>query len=191
MKIQNKGKTGQTRKENQKTLKTRGRRIKLVIFDVDGVLTDGGIILDGGNNEYKKFNVRDGHGIKLLQQSGVEVALISGRYSRVVEKRAAELGIKWVYQRCLDKAAAYVELLEKFGMGDEEVAFLGDDIVDLPILIRAGLPAAVADAHPEAKKRALLVTAARGGAGAARELIEFILKSKGLWNEIINAYTET
>ncbi len=134
-----------------RALKARARKIRLVIFDVDGVLTDGGIILDGDNNEYKKFNVRDGHGIKLLQQASMEVALITGRYSRVVEKRAGELGIKWVYQRCLEKAAAYEELLGKFGIGDEEAAFLGDDVVDLPVLIRAGLPAAVADAHPEAK----------------------------------------
>ncbi len=171
-------------------LKQRARRIKLVIFDVDGVLTDGGIILDGDNNEYKKFNVRDGHGIKLLQRAGIEVALITGRYSTVVEKRAAELGIKEVYQRRIEKTGAYEELLVKLALKAEETAYVGDDILDIPVLMRAGLPVAVADAHDEAKKHALMITAARGGFGAARECVEFILKAKGLWNEIIDAYTK-
>ncbi|MDA8086306.1 MAG: HAD-IIIA family hydrolase [Nitrospiraceae bacterium] len=171
-------------------LRQKARRIRLVIFDVDGVLTDGGIILDGDNNEYKKFNVRDGHGIKLLQKAGIKVALITGRYSRVVEKRAAELGITEVYQRCLEKGGAYNELLVKFALTEEETAYVGDDIVDIPVLMRAGLPVAVSDAHEEAKKHAVMITAARGGEGAARECVEFILKAKGLWNEIINSYTE-
>lgn len=178
------------KKITNKTLFEKAKKIKLVIFDVDGVLTDGGIILDGDNNEYKKFNVRDGHGIKLLQRAGVEVALITGRYSRVVEKRATELGIREVYQRCLKKTEAYEELLGKLALGDEEAAYLGDDVVDIPVMRRVGLPVAVADAHEEAKKYALMVTAADGGCGAAREFIEFILKAKGFWNDIIAAYTK-
>ena len=169
-------------------LKERARKVKLLIFDVDGVLTDGGIILDGGDNEYKKFDVRDGHGIKLLQRAGFDVALITGRYSRVVEKRAAELGIKEVYQRCLDKAPAYEALLDKLGLSAKETAYVGDDVVDIPILRRAGLPVAVADAHEEAKRHALMITKAKGGRGAARECVEFILKAKGLWDGIIDAY---
>lgn len=183
------GKKGKT-PITAKALKEKAKLIKLVIFDVDGVLTDGGIILDGDNNEYKKFYVRDGHGIKLLQRAGIEVALITGRYSRVVEKRAAELGIKEVYQGCLKKAEAYEELLEKLSLGDEAVAFVGDDVVDIPALRRAGLPVAVADAHEDAKKYALMITGARGGFGAARECIEFILKAKGLWDGIIDSYSK-
>ncbi|MDA8090210.1 MAG: HAD-IIIA family hydrolase [Nitrospiraceae bacterium] len=183
MKKQNKKKP-----ESIRSLRERAKKIKLLIFDVDGVLTDGGIILDGDNNEYKKFDVRDGHGIKLLQKAGIEVALITGRYSKVVEKRAKELGIKEVYQRCLEKAPVYEGLLAKLGVSAKETAYLGDDVVDIPILRRAGLPVAVADAHEEAKKYALMITKAKGGRGAARECAEFILKAKGLWDGIIDAY---
>ncbi len=171
-----------------KALKERARKVKLLIFDVDGVLTDGGIILDGDGDEYKKFDVRDGHGIKLLQRSGVNVAIITGRYSRVVEKRAGELGIMEVYQRCIEKAPAYEALIAKLGLSAEETAYVGDDVVDIPILRRAGLPVAVADAHEEAKRHALMITKAKGGCGAARECAEFIMKAKGLWDGIIDSY---
>lgn len=171
-----------------KALKERAKKVKLLIFDVDGVLTDGGIILDGDGDEYKKFDVRDGHGIKLLQRSGVEVAIITGRYSRVVEKRAGELGIMEVYQRCIEKVPAYEALIAKMGLSPEETAYVGDDVVDIPVLRRAGLPVAVADAHEEAKRHALMITKAKGGRGAARECVEFILKAKGLWDGIIDSY---
>ncbi len=169
-------------------LKERAKLIKLLIFDVDGVLTDGGIILDGNGDEYKKFDVRDGHGIKLVQGAGIDVALITGRYSKVVEKRAGELGIREVYQRCIDKVPAYEALLAKLGLSAEETAYVGDDVVDIPILRRAGLPVAVADAHEDAKRHALMITKAKGGRGAARECVEFILKAKGVWDDIIDSY---
>ncbi len=164
------------------------KSIKLVIFDVDGVLTDGGIILDGDGTEYKKFNVRDGHGIKLLMMSGIQVGIISGRYSKVVEKRARELGITQVRQRCLDKAGPYAAMKKDLGLQDADVAYVGDDIIDIPVLIRAGLPVVVADGDGEAKKHASLITRAKGGYGAARETAEFILKAKGLWHDLIGAY---
>ena len=171
-----------------RSLKERAKSVKLLILDVDGVLTDGGIILDDNGKEYKKFDVRDGHGIKILQRFGIDVALITGRYSKVVEKRAGELGIREVYQRCLEKAPVYEGLLVKLGLSAKETAYMGDDVVDIPILRRVGLPVAVADAHEEAKKHALMITRAKGGRGAVRECVEFILKAKGLWNDIIDAY---
>jgi 3-deoxy-D-manno-octulosonate 8-phosphate phosphatase (KDO 8-P phosphatase) len=166
------------------------RGIRLLILDVDGVLTDGSIILDNEGNELKRFHVRDGHGIKMLQRAGIEVAIITGRQSKVVELRAAELGIREVYQRCLDKVVAYVHILEKLGLTDRETAYVGDDVVDIPLLARAGLPIAVADAEEEARARAVMVTEKNGGRGAVREVTDFILKAKGLWDEIISKYSE-
>lgn len=166
------------------------RGIRLLILDVDGVLTDGSIVLDNEGNELKRFHVRDGHGIKMLQRAGVEVAIITGRQSKVVELRAAELGIREVYQRCRDKAVAYAQILEKLGITDRETAYVGDDVVDIPLLMRAGLPVAVADAEEEARARAMMVTSKNGGRGAVREVTDFILKAKGLWDEIIAKYSE-
>ncbi len=165
-----------------------GRKIRLLILDVDGVLTDGGIILDNEGNELKSFHVRDGHGIKLLVRSGVEVAIITGRYSRVVERRAQELGVSEVHQGCIDKVAVYERIKEKRSLRDEEIAYIGDDVVDIPILKRVGLPMAVADASPDAKAFAAFVTERRGGRGAVREVTDLILKAKGLWERIINDY---
>lgn len=175
-------------RSSPKTAREKARDVKVLILDVDGVLTDGGIILDGNDNEYKKFNVRDGHGLKLLEKAGIEIAIVTGRYSKVVEKRAAELGIKEVYQRCLDKTVAYEHILEKFGLTDKEAAYIGDDIVDIPVMKRVALPIAVSDADSEAKKHALLHTKTAGGKGAVREAVEFILKAKGLWDDIIRSY---
>ena len=164
--------------------------IRLLILDVDGVMTDGSIILDNKGNEMKRFNVRDGHGIKMLKRVGIEVALITGRHSKVVEKRAQELGITEVYQRCHIKSVAYEHLLEKFGIPDAETAYMGDDIVDIPLLVRVGLPVAVSDAHEDAKANALIVTKNPGGRGAVRELTDFLLKARGMWDGIIAEYSE-
>lgn len=153
-------------------------------------MTDGSIILDNKGNEMKRFHVRDGHGIKMLKRAGIEVALITGRYSKVVEKRAAELGITEVYQRCHIKSVAYEHLLEKFGIPDAETAYMGDDIVDIPLLVRVGLPVAVSDAHEDAKANALIVTKNPGGRGAVRELTDFLLRARGMWDEIIAEYSE-
>jgi len=164
--------------------------IKLLILDVDGVLTDGSIILDNDGNEYKAFHVRDGHGIKMLHRAGINVAIITGRHSKVVERRAHELGITEVFQKCLDKKTAYVHLLEQFSLKPEEVAYIGDDIIDAPIMAVVGLPVAVSDAAEEAKKFAVMVTKNRGGRGAVREVTDFLLKAKGLWQGMFDAYFE-
>ncbi|MEW8095472.1 MAG: HAD-IIIA family hydrolase, partial [Candidatus Thiodiazotropha endolucinida] len=122
--------------------------VKLVIFDVDGVLTDGGLFLGDDGQEYKSFNSRDGHGMKMLQKSGVVIGIITGRSSEVVRIRMESLGIEHVYQGKLDKLPAYEELRNKLGLSDDQVAYVGDDVVDLPIMRRVGLAIAVNDAHP-------------------------------------------
>lgn len=165
-------------------------KTRLLILDVDGVLTDGSIILDNEGNEYKSFHVRDGHGIKMLIHAGIGVAIITGRFSKVVERRALELGITEVRQKCMDKRAAYAELAEKYSLSDEEIAYVGDDIVDAPVMAMAGLPITVSDADEEIKKYALHVTRNRGGRGAVREISDLILKSQGLWKKIVDEYFE-
>jgi 3-deoxy-D-manno-octulosonate 8-phosphate phosphatase (KDO 8-P phosphatase) len=166
-------------------------KIRLLILDVDGVLTDGSIVLDNEGNEYKSFHVRDGHGIKMLLHAGIRVAVITGRFSEVVERRARELGITEVHQKCRDKRTAYARLAEKYSLSDEEIAYVGDDIIDAPVMAMAGLSVAVSDADEETKKYALLVTSNRGGRGAVREVSDLILKSKGLWKKIVDEYFET
>lgn len=163
-------------------------RIRLLILDVDGVLTDGSIILDNEGNEFKSFYVRDGHGIKMLIRAGYMVAIITGRQSKVVERRAHELGITEVYQKCFNKSEAFRRIKEKYAVKDEEVAYMGDDIVDVPLLRRVGLPVAVADAATEAKAAARLVTMHPGGRGAVREVCDLILKSTGRWDALVNDY---
>jgi 3-deoxy-D-manno-octulosonate 8-phosphate phosphatase (KDO 8-P phosphatase) len=179
------------KKITQKKLFNIAKNIKLLILDVDGVLTDGGIILDNKENEFKSFNVRDGHGIKLLMRAGIRVAFITGRYSKVVERRARELGITEVFQRCHDKRVAYKKLTEKYSLADREIVYIGDDIVDIPLLKRVGLSVVVADADEEVKAVSMMVTRKRGGRGAVREVCDFILKAKGLWQDIIDGYSKT
>lgn len=163
-------------------------KIKLLILDIDGVMTDGRIIYDANGVESKFFNVKDGHGIKMVQRAGIEVAIISGRESQVVTNRAAELGIERVYQRCLDKMTPYRALLAATGLADEEVAFVGDDLIDLPVLRRVGFAAAPADAVAETLAAVHYVTKNRGGWGAVREVCDLILKGKGLWEEVTARY---
>jgi 3-deoxy-D-manno-octulosonate 8-phosphate phosphatase (KDO 8-P phosphatase) len=181
-----KGVTGQ----GKKTVRAIAGGIKLLILDVDGVLTDGSIVLDNEGNEYKAFHVRDGHGIKMLIHAGLKVAIITGRHSKVVERRAHELGITEVFQKCLNKKIAYTQLMQQYSLKDHEVAYVGDDIVDAPIMAVVGLPIAVADAADEAKAFALLITKNRGGRGAVREVTDFILKAKGLWKKMFDEYFE-
>ncbi len=176
---------------SEKKLLEVARNIKLIILDVDGVLTDGSIILDNEDNEFKSFYVRDGHGIKMLIRAGLTVAMITGRYSKVVERRARELGITEVYQRCFDKRGAYRQLIEKYSVDSREVAYIGDDIVDLSLLKGSGFPVAVADAADEAKNAAMMITKNRGGRGAVREVCDFLLKAKGLWEGMIDEYSQT
>jgi len=167
------------------------KNIKLIILDVDGVLTDGGIILDNEGNEFKSFHVRDGHGIKMLMRTGIIVAMITGRHSTVVERRARELGITEVYQKCHDKRIAFRHLIEKYSVDSKEIAYIGDDIVDLPLLKKSGFSIAVADAAEEAKNAAMMITKNKGGKGAVREVCDFLLKAKGLWEGIVDEYGKT
>jgi len=165
-------------------IRKKASNIKLLILDVDGVMTDGSIIIDNNGNELKRFNVRDGHGIKMLQRTGIKVAIITGRISDVVNRRALELGITDVYQKIFKKSAAYEELLEKYKLSDKNVAFMGDDIVDVELLKRAGLSAVPADADEEAKKYADIEMKNNGGRGAVREFTDMLLKSAGLWEKV-------
>jgi len=162
--------------------------LRLVLFDVDGVLTDGRLFMDNDGQEYKAFNSRDGHGIKMLAQSGVEVGVITGRTSRVVEHRTRELGIRHVHQGCIDKLAVYLDLTRRLGLEPSQTAFVGDDVVDLPILLRAGFAVAVRDAHPLVKQHAHWVTPSPGGRGAARELCELIMVAQGTWERAMRQY---
>ncbi|MDT8317200.1 MAG: HAD-IIIA family hydrolase [bacterium] len=164
------------------------RPIKLLLMDVDGVLTDGGITIDNNGVEAKTFHVRDGHGIKLLQRAGIKVGIITGRKSEVVKHRAAELGIEILYQGMKVKMDAYSEILADEGLKDDEVAYIGDDIVDLPVLNRAGFSVAVADASESLKPFVDHVTVLGGGRGAVREVVELVLKGQGLWDDIMKRY---
>ena len=165
--------------------------IKLVIFDVDGVLTDGRIVIDDNGVESKFFHVRDGHGIKLLIRAGIKAALLTGRQSRVVERRAEELGISMVYQGSKNKMEIYEKILDNLSLSNHEVAFCGDDLVDLPVMRRAGLALAPADACSEVKAIAHYVCHERGGRGAAREMVELVLKGAGLWEDVVSRYMKS
>ncbi|HEX8947758.1 MAG TPA: HAD-IIIA family hydrolase [Dissulfurispiraceae bacterium] len=178
------------RKLTKKQAETIAKGIKLLILDVDGVLTDGGIILDNDGNEYKVFHVRDGHGIKMLQKAGIQIAIITGRDSRVVDRRARELGITEIYQKCHKKTVAYEELIGRLGIAEQAVAYIGDDVVDIPLFKRVALAVAVADSVDEAKAEAMLVTKARGGRGAVREICDLILKANGKWKLLLDEYNQ-
>ncbi len=158
------------------SIQSKAKKIKLLLLDVDGVMTDGSIILDSSGKETKAFHVRDGHGIKLAQRAGIIVGLITGRSSEAVNVRARELGIEEVHQGAREKILVYDELVAKYGLRDGEVAYVGDDVVDMAVLKRAGLAVAVADCDPLVKPHVDLVTKTGGGRGAVREVINLILK---------------
>jgi 3-deoxy-D-manno-octulosonate 8-phosphate phosphatase (KDO 8-P phosphatase) len=166
-------------RKTKTSVRTKAKHIKLILLDVDGVLTDGRIILDNRGNELKAFHVRDGHGIKLAQRTGIIIGIITGRKSEVVNIRARELGITEVHQGVRDKITFYDRILKKYGFRDSEVAYMGDDVVDLAIFKRVGFAVTVADADPAIKPFIDLVTRAPGGRGAVRELINLILKKQG------------
>ena len=166
------------------------KKIKLIILDVDGVLTDGGIYTGENGELYKPFNTRDGLGITIAQKMGMKTAIITGRKSKQVAYRANELHISEVYQGNTDKRAAYIDLKNKLKLTDEEIGYIGDDLIDLPILLQVGLPMAVADAIPEVRAECKLISGFGGGHGAVRELIEFILKAQGKWSAAIKGYYE-
>ena len=162
-----------------KDILQKAAQIELVIFDVDGVLTDGGLFFGDDGQEYKAFHSRDGHGMKMLRRSGVEIAIITGRTSKVVEHRMANLGIEHVYQGKAEKLPAFEELIERLGVSAEQVAYVGDDVVDLPVMLRVGLAVAVADAHPLVLQHAHWHTPHGGGTGAARDVCELIMEARG------------
>lgn len=172
-------------------MEKRLERVKLLILDVDGVMTDGRIIFDSNGVESKFFNVKDGHGIKMLQRAGIEVGIISGRQSMVVANRAAELGIERVFQKATDKLAPYNQILADTGLSDKEVAFIGDDIIDIPVLRRVGFAAAPADAVTEVIPFVHFVTKNCGGWGAVREVSDLLLKAQGRWEELTARYFES
>ena len=166
----------------------KAKHIKLLILDVDGVLTDARLFFDNQGNEYKSFHARDGHGIKLLRKTGVEVAVISGRKSESVALRMQMLGIEHVYQGHENKQAAFVELLEKLEIAPLQAAHVGDDLLDLPIMTRVGLAIAVDDAHRAVKARADWCTALPGGQGAVREVCDLIMQAQGHYDDVLNVY---
>lgn len=157
----------------------RAAAIKLMIFDVDGVLTDGTLYISEHGEAMKAFHVHDGHGIKMLQECGIRVGILSARSSPIVSRRAGELGISLVVQGAGDKGSAFAGILEQTGLGPAETGFMGDDLVDLPVLTRCGFAATVPDAPGIVRNRAHYVSAIRGGKGAARDVCEFILRARG------------
>ncbi|MGE5664441.1 MAG: KdsC family phosphatase [Deltaproteobacteria bacterium] len=166
----------------------KAARVTLLLLDVDGVLTDGGIVYDDEGREIKRFHVRDGHGIKMLQRAGVAVGIITGRTSGVVAVRAKELGITVVRQGAMDKVAAWREIVASRGAAPEATAYAGDDIVDLPLMKSVGFAAAPADAEPYVIEAADFVSSRAGGHGAVREVAEFILRAGGRWDAAAGRY---
>lgn len=175
-------------KRMKKIIKEKLKNVKMLILDVDGVMTDGRIIMDNEGREMKNFDVRDGHGLKIIQRYGIKVALLTGRQSKVVEHRARDLEIDDVYQGAVNKKDVFEKILERHKLAANAVAFLGDDIVDIPVLKRVGFSAAVADALDVVKQSVDYITVNRGGHGAVREICEMILQAQGKWPEIAVKY---
>lgn len=169
---------------------TRAARIELIIFDVDGVLTDGALYLDDEGRESKAFNSRDGHGMVMLREAGVPMAVITGRTSELVRIRMESLGIQHLYQGQRDKRPAFADLLAKTGLDPDQTAYIGDDVVDLPVMSRVGLAIAVQDAHAFVKQHAHWITPHPGGRGAARDAAELILEARGLLPGLLESYLQ-
>ena len=166
----------------------KAARIRLVIFDVDGVLTDGSLYLGDDGQEYKAFNSLDGHGMKMLQDTGVQIGIITGRSSEVVRIRMKSLGITHVYQGRREKLPAYQDLKQKLELEDEQIADVGDDVVDLPAMTRVGLAIAVQDAHTFTKQHAHWITPTTGGHGAARDVCELLMSAQGKLQDMLDHY---
>jgi 3-deoxy-D-manno-octulosonate 8-phosphate phosphatase (KDO 8-P phosphatase) len=167
------------------TLEDRARRIRLVLFDVDGVLTDGVVVMHADGSESKGFHIKDGAAIVWAQRAGVQVGLLSARSSGATTHRAAQLAVRIVQQGVASKASAFDTILKSSGLTEDAVCYMGDDLLDLPVLERVGLSAAPADAAREVRQRVHWVSEAAGGRGAARELIELLLRAQGRWDEIV------
>ncbi|MDB9788308.1 HAD-IIIA family hydrolase [Candidatus Thioglobus sp.] len=164
------------------------KKIKLLIIDVDGVLTDGGIYFDDNGVEQKKFDSQDGLGIKLLQLSGIEVAVITARSTKSVDHRLKGLGVEHYYHGILDKSIALEKLIKKLSIDPSESAYVGDDVIDLPVMTRVALPIAVANAQESVKDHALMITEKSGGYGAVREVCNFLLKSQDKYDALVNSF---
>ncbi len=168
----------------------KAKKLKLLILDVDGVLTDGRLFFDDQGKEYKCFHARDGHGIKLLRQTGVEIAVISGRKSNSVALRMKNLGIEHVYQGHENKIAALNEIIQNLSVEPNQVAHVGDDLLDLPVMTRVGLAIAVNDANDAVKDYADWTTKTAGGLGAVREVCDFIMQSQGTYDQVLQGYMQ-
>ena len=166
----------------------KAKKIKLVIFDVDGVMTDSSLFMGDDGQEYKAFNSKDGHGMRMLQECGVKAAIITGRQSNLVAHRMKDLGIELVYQGYRDKTPAFEDLMEKIDLSMDEIAYVGDDVVDLPVMSRVDFAIAVQDAHPFVKQHAHWITPRDGGRGAVRDVWEFILEAQGTLADKLNSY---
>lgn len=162
--------------------------IQMLVLDVDGVLTDGTLVIHSDGGESKLFNTHDGHGIRMWQRAGLKVALLSGRASESTRRRAEQLNIEYVFEDCFDKLPVLEEFLARLGLSPEAVAYVGDDLMDLPVIRFVGFGAAVANAVDDLKKHADYVTERPGGSGAVREVIEYILKKNGKWRELLKRY---
>jgi 3-deoxy-D-manno-octulosonate 8-phosphate phosphatase (KDO 8-P phosphatase) len=174
--------------EDLASIDRRAKRIKLLLMDCDGVLTDGRLTLLENGDEQKTFNVRDGQGISLLHRAGLRSGIISGRMSSAVERRARELGVAYVRQNAKDKLKDFEELMAEAGIASAECAYVGDDVADIPIMQRVELAVAVADAVEETRQAAHYVAKHKGGQGAVREVTELILKAQGRWGELMERY---
>lgn len=181
-------KSGMVIMNADKELKEKIQNIKLIALDVDGVLTDGGILLGNAGAEMKIFNVQDGMGITLAREAGLITAIITGRESEAVERRAKELKIDAVHQGAFDKTAAYEAVLKEYDLHSGETCYMGDDLLDLCIMRRAAVSAAPADARKEVRDSADIITRASGGRGAVRELVELILQIQGRWDTLVQRY---
>jgi 3-deoxy-D-manno-octulosonate 8-phosphate phosphatase (KDO 8-P phosphatase) len=171
-------------------ISAKASKIKLLLFDVDGVLTDGKILLHADGSESKQFDIKDGTGMIWAQRAGLTVGLLSARTSAATGQRAAQLGITLVHQGVASKLESYEQIVDSLLLEDEQVAYMGDDVLDLPVLVRVGLATAPADAVEDVRSRVHWVSTAKGGQGAARDLIEVILRAQGRWEALLAEYVE-
>ncbi|MFO7569207.1 MAG: HAD-IIIA family hydrolase [Smithellaceae bacterium] len=172
----------------EKAIEGKLKNIKMLILDVDGVMTDGRIIMDSEGREMKNFDVRDGHGLVMIQRHGIQVAILTGRTSAVVDHRARDLKITEVYQGALNKKEVFEQMLRKYALNPAQMAFMGDDIVDIPVLKKVGFAVAVANALEMVKKTAHYVTIHNGGNGAVREVCDMLLHAQGFWPDVAARY---
>jgi 3-deoxy-D-manno-octulosonate 8-phosphate phosphatase (KDO 8-P phosphatase) len=170
------------------SVQVKASSVRLLLFDVDGVLTDGAVLIHADGSESKSFHIRDGAALVWAQRAGLSVGLLSARTSGATAQRAAQLGIRIVSQGVARKAEAYERILRQAGLEDSAVAYMGDDLLDLPVLARVGLSAAPADGAPEVRARVDWVSAAGGGRGAVREMIELVLRAQGRWDDVVQQY---